>query len=452
MRTHNLLRSNLAALGAGGALGAFLLAALLLAPGAPLQAREVRLQPVPVDALDPAGLDVADEGILLSLDQAVEVALRRNLGLVIERYNWIQTREGVLQSLGIYDTLLSGVARITDTTSPTVEVVEGVPVTQEQTEFYQLGLSQLTPLGGLAELRTSAFNRETNSQNVFLNPLYSARADLTYTQPLLRGFGQLATERQFLVARASTAQSVEIFEQQVSQVIRDVEQAYWDLVEARNQLGVAQEAARLAQVLHEQNRVRVDVGTLAPLELIQSEAGIAAREEDIIRAEAAIGDAADRLRFLLNLESGPYWDAAIVPVTEPETERVPIDVAEAIETALSERPELAAQLRRLDVLEIDRRFFRNLARPQLDLQLNYGLGGLSGEGEAPDPETGGIIRVEGGFSEAYEQVFDRDFDGWSAQLVFSYPLQNRERRAQATISGLAVDQGLAELERLQRQI
>ncbi|HEX6200080.1 MAG TPA: hypothetical protein VF150_07455, partial [Thermoanaerobaculia bacterium] len=110
MRTHNLLRSNLAAPGAGGALGAFLLAALLLAPGAPVQADEVRIQPTPADALDPAGLDVGDEGIRLTLDQAVEIALRRNLGLVIERYNWIQTREGILQSLGVYDTLLSGLA------------------------------------------------------------------------------------------------------------------------------------------------------------------------------------------------------------------------------------------------------------------------------------------------------------------------------------------------------
>lgn len=456
MRTQNLLRSNLAAHRAGRALGAFLPAALLaaglLAGGAPVRAEEVRIVPTPADALDPAGLDVGEEGIQLTLDQAVEVALRRNLGLVIERYNWIQTREGILQSLGIYDTLLSGLALITDETSPTVEAVEGVPVTQEKSEFYQLGLSQLTPLGGLFELGTTAFTQETNSQNVFLNPLFSTTADLTYTQPLLRGFGQLATERQFMVARASTAQSVDIFEQQVSQVIRDVEQSYWDLVEARNQLEVAREAARLAQVLHEQNQVRVDVGTLAPLELIQSEAGIAAREEEIIRAETAIGDAADRLRFLLNLESGPYWDAAIVPVTEAETDRVPIDVPEAIETALSERPEVAAQLRRLDVLEIDQRFFHNLARPQLDLQVNYGLGGLSGEGQATDPETGDVLTIDGDFSEAYQQILDRDFDGWSAQLVFSYPLQNRERRAQATISELAVDQGLAELERLQRQI
>jgi outer membrane protein TolC len=459
MRTQNLLRSNPAAHRAGRALGAFLPAALLaaglLAGGAPVQAEEVRIQPTPADALDPAGLDVGEEGIQLTLDQAVEVALRRNLGLVIERYNWIQTREGILQSLGIYDALLSGSAQLADETSPTVELVEGVPVTQEQTEFYTLSLSQVTPLGGLAELSTTAFTQETNSQNVFLNPLFSTSADLTYTQPLLRGLGRLATERQFLVAKASTAQSVELFEQQVSQVIRDVEQAYWDLVEARNQLVVAQEAAQLAQVLHDQNEVRVDVGTLAPLELIQSEAGIAAREEDIIRAEAAIGDAADRLRFLLNLESGPYWDAEIVPATDPETERVPIDLAEAIETALSERPEVASQLYRLEALEIDESFFRNLARPQLDLIVGYGLFGQAGDAPAiRNPDTGEVEQpaLEGDLSDVIDDVRSREFDSWSAQLIFSYPLQNRERRAQATIAGLAVDQGLAELERLQRQI
>lgn len=452
MRTKNPLRSKLVTRRKAGALGALLLAVGLLAPGSLLWAEEVRIQPTPLDALDPARLEVDEEGIRLTLDQAVEIAMRRNLGLVIERYNWIQTREGVLQSLGIYDTFLSGSVQFRDETSPTVELVEGVPVTQTESQAYSLTLSQLTPLGGLAELSTSAFTQETNSQNVFLNPLFSTRADLTYSQPLLRGFGQLVTERRFLVARVSSAQAVELFETQVAQTIRDVERAYWDLVEARNQLVVAEEALGLAQVLHDQNQVRVDVGTLAPLELIQSEAGIATREEGIIRAEAAIGDAADRLRLLLNLELGEYWDAPIVPVTDAEIERVEVDLQQAIETALSERPEVTAQLRRLDALEIDTRFSRNQARPQLNLELNYGLGGLAGEGEAPDPETGEIRQVQGGFSDAYRQVADRDFDRWQVSLLFSYPLQNRDRRAQATISELALDEGLAELEQLERQI
>lgn len=445
MRIQRLLRSKTL-------LPAALLLSAVLAPPLPTSGQEVHLEPTPIDSLEPPGLEVTDEGIQLSLDQAVEIALRRNLGLVIERYNWVQTREGILQALGIYDTVLDGLVQYDDVTAPTAEVIEGVPVSQTTSQFYQLGLSQLTPIGGLAELNASGFTQETNSQDVFLNPLYRANAALTYSQPLLRSFGKLPTERRILIARVSSAQASELFEQNVADAIETVEQAYWDLVEARNQLVVAREALSLAQVLHDQNRIRVDVGTLAPLELIQSEAGIANREEDIIRSEATIGDAEDQLRLLLNLDQGELWDRPIVPVTDPETPRIELDLQDAIRTALSERPEIASQLYRIDALDIDSRFFRNQVLPQLDLRLNYGLGGLSGAGEAADPETGELTTVSGGFGDAFEQVTDRDFDRWQVQLLFSYPLQNRERRAQRVISDLALEQGLVELEQLQLQI
>jgi outer membrane protein TolC len=208
-------------------------------------------------------------------------------------------------------------------------------------------------------------------------------------------------------------------------------------------------------VLHDQNQVRVDVGTLAPLELISSEAGIANREEDIIRAEATIGDAEDQLRLLLHLDQGELWDRPIVPVTDPETPRVELDLEDSIRTALSQRPEIASQIYRIDSLEIDSRFFRNQALPQLDLRLNYGLGGLSGTGpEVVDPETGEVLipATQGGYSDAFEQVLDRDFDRYQVQVLFSYPLQNRDRRAQRVVSELALEKGLVELEQLQQQI
>lgn len=449
-RTSRHLRTPAAA---RGALAVLLVTAAAVLAGVPASGERLDLRPTRADSLDPARLEVdSEEGIQLTLDQAVEIAVRRNLGLVIERYNWIQARQGVFQSLGIYDLLLDGSVQYSDTTEPTVEVVEGVPVTTRTSEVYNLGLSQLLPTGGLLDLSVTGFTQETNSQNVFLNPLYNTTTDLTFRQPLLRGFGRLPTERSLMVARIGAAQSVEIVEQRLSETIQAVEIAYWDLVGARNQLVVAREALQLAQVLHDQNQIRVDVGTLAPLELIQSEAGIANREEGIIIAEATIGDAEDRLRQLLNLESEMYWDQPIVPVTDPETERISIDVEEAVATALIERPEVATQLYRIDALEIDERFFRNLVLPQVDFQFTYGLEGLAGEGDAiTDPETGEVIvpATSGGFGDTFDQIRAADFDRWQALLLFSYPLQNRERRAQATIADLAVDQALAELEQLE---
>ncbi|MFP3939924.1 MAG: TolC family protein [Thermoanaerobaculia bacterium] len=450
MRTETPLRSRPGALRGRRALAALLLAGLLPLAGTPVQGDPVQLAPTHLDDLESPNLEVAEDGIQLTLDQAVEIALQRNLGLVIERYNWIQAREGVLESLGMYDTLFSAGYEQRDVTQPTIEVVEGVPVTQQTSEGFSLTLSQLVPTGGVAELTTSASDQESNSQNVFFNPLFNADASLTFTQPLLRGFGRTATERSLMVARVGASQSVEFLEQRISETVLAVEQAYWDLVGARNQLTVAEEALRLAEVLHEQNQVRVEVGTLAPLELIQSEAGIASREEEIILAEAAIEDAADQLRQLLNLERGELWNTPIIPATDPETEPIEIDVEEAISTALNERPELAAQLYRLDSLEIEERFFRNLARPQLDFVANYGLSGLTGDSEG-DPDAG-IDPTTGSFSDSFDQVTARDFDRWSVQLRLSYPLQNREGRAQATRAQLALEQGLAELDQLEQEI
>jgi len=439
--------------------GRVLLIALMTAAGlaalAPaLPAAQLDLRPTSAANLPEPDLEIQEDGLHLSLDQAIAIALKRNLGLVIERYNWIQSHHGVLQSLGIYDLSLFGGGSYRETTQPTVEVTEGVPIIQSTVESYQLGLSQLVPSGGVAELTTSASTIETNSENVFVNPQYRASTDLTFTQPLLRNFGLQATERSILVSRARATESRELVEQRLSATIEDVERAYWSLVEAQNQLVVAQEALSLAKTLHEQNQIRVEVGTLAPLELVQSEAGIAGREEEIIRAEGAIGDAADRLRQLLNLDQGPLWDMAIVPTTDPASDRISVDLGEAIQTALDERPEIAAELASLDALKIDKEYFQAQVRPVLDLVLNYNLAGLAGD-TAPvvDPRTGETIPgMDSSLGDAFQQIYNADFDEWRIQLQFSYALQNRERREQKIIADLAVEQGVARLEELRTQI
>lgn len=438
------------------ALPLVLLIAVLVA-AFPASGQRMELEPTRLDSLEPAGLDIdPDEGIQLTLDEAVEIAVRRNLGLVIERYNWVQARQGVLQSLGIYDTVLFANASTSESTQPSSQVVEGVGTITSERQAVDFGFSQLVPTGGVLDIGLfDATRTESNNQNLPLNPLFSANAGLQFSQPLLRGFGRLPTERSIMVARIGASQSVEFAEQQLSDTIRDVEIAYWNLVGARNQLVVAREALSLAQVLHDQNRVRVDVGTLAPLELIQSEAGIANREEDIILAEAAIGDAEDELRRLLNLESDRYWSQPIVPTTEPETAAIQIDVDEAVATALAERPEVAAQLLRIDALEIDERVLRNLALPQLNLIFNYGVFGQAGESDAIiNPETGEVEfpAQDGSLSDALSDVYGADFDFWQVALAFSYPLQNRDRRAQATIADLETDRAFAELQQLEQQI
>lgn len=392
---------------------------------------------------------VADGELRLSLDDAIEIALRQNLDLALERYDRTTNALFVRQNLGIFDLRAFTSIALSEDNQPNATQLEGAAVLNTESRQFTLGLDQLTPWGGEASLRLNGSRVASNSTNALINPQYGGDESISFAQPLLRGFGALATQRPILLARIGSEISREAFEGEVSRVIQDVERAYWSLVEALDQLGVAQESLGLARELHERNRVQVEVGTLAPIELVQSEATVATREEEIIRARTQVGDATDILLQLLNLDRAAYWDLAVVPTTEPETERLQIDLQQAIQTALEERPELALQQLNIESADLDARFFQREKLPSLDLVLAYGSSGLAGRGSVFDPETGEPIPVDTDLGDAFSDAFGLDFDGWTVRVDAAYPIQNRAARAQAQIAQLGAGRARTELERLQ---
>jgi outer membrane protein len=412
----------------------FVAAGLLLLAGAagaqePQQIR-VDSTALPVEA---TGVDVRDGAVLLTLDEAVEVALRQNLGLSIQRYNRNRARLGIAQTLGIYDVLANATGLAQDEASPPTTELAASEVNFQQVTF---GFDQLFPTGGVLSLDWVNFRRESNLAFSRFNPEYNSDLAFSFNQPLLRGFGRLATERDLLVARNRSQASREDFENQLVLTVQDVIDAYWNLVGARQQLIVAEESMKLARELHDRNRIQVEVGTMAPLELVQSEAAIAEREEGIITAQSALGDAEDALRRLLNLPEGELWATEIRPATDPAIQHTPIDVAAAIQTALAERPELREVQADIELARIQSQFARNEERPTLDFNVSYGFEGAGGNLIARDPDGNPIIVSTGGFGDAFNQVSGLDFDGWTAQLTFGFPLQNRTARALRAIADL----------------
>lgn len=395
---------------------------------------------------------VADGELRLSLDDAIEIALRQNLDLSLERYDRTTSALFVRQNQGIFDLRAFTNVVLAEDNQPNNTELEGAAVLATESRSFDIGLDQLTAWGGEARLRIDGSRLSSNSTNALIDPEFGAGDSITFSQPLLRGFGAEATKRPILLARIGSEISREAFEQEATRVVQEVERAYWSLVEAQDQLGVAEESLGLARELHERNRVQVEVGTLAPIELVQSEATVATREEEIIRAETAVGDATDLLLQLLNLDRAAYWDLEVVPTTEPETERLEIDLEEAIRTALAERPELALQALNIESADLDRRFFQREKLPTVDLTFAYGSSGLAGRGVVFDPETGEPIPVDTDLSDAFSDAFGFDFDGWTVRLDAAYPIQNRAARAQAEIAGLDAARARTELERLELQV
>jgi outer membrane protein TolC len=320
------------------------------------------------------------------------------------------------------------------------------------TENQQLtfSLNQLMPTGGTVGVGWQ--NSRSNSAGDPVSPFYNSSLSFSLTQPFLRDFGRLPTERQLLIAQNQSFSSTQEFSRQVISTLQQVINAYWNLVEAREQLNVAKESLTLAKELHERNRIQVEVGTLAPLELVQSEANIATNEEQIISAQTVQGNAEDELRRLLNLPQGPVWQAEIRPATSPEVEAAtPPDVETAIHTALENRPEVKAQQLAVEQARINSAYFRNQKLPSLDLTVNYGLNG-NNVTFVPDPVTGRNDAVASNFRNALSQITGLDFTGWFAQLTLGVPLQNRSARAASAIADLALESAEATLDQTEQQI
>jgi outer membrane protein TolC len=393
--------------------------------------------------VEATGVDIRDGAVLLTLDEAVEIALRQNLGLSIQRYTRNRARLAIAQTLGAYDVLASAVGLAQDNASPPTTQLQA---SESNLQRLTMGFDQLFPTGGVLSLDWVNFRQESNNAFSRFNPEYNSDIAFSYNQPLLRGFGRLATERELLVARNRSQASREDFEGQLVLTVQDVIDAYWNLVGARQQLIVAQESLSLARELHDRNRIQVEVGTMAPLELVQSEAAIAEREEGIITAQSALGDAEDALRRLLNLPEGELWATEIRPATDPAIQHTPIDVAAAIQTALAERPELRGVQLDIEQARIQSQFARNEERPTLDLNIRYGFEGAGGNLIVRDAAGNPIGTTTGGYSDAFSQITGLDYDGWTAQLTFGLPLQNRSARALRAIADLDLQRAQAGLE------
>ena len=422
---------------------------------------------MPVSAESP--MRIEGEEILLTLDEAIERALERNLSLRIERLNQRQFELGIDGAYGIFDTNVQGTASISENTQPTTDDLQGAAVLTFEQQSLNLGASQLTPWGGTFSGFLNSSRNESNSRFNNLNPSFNATTGVRYDQPLLRNLGELVTQRSILTARIRSDANRDFFEQRVASVIQQVEGAYWELVEAREQYAVAQESLELAQELHRRNEIQVEVGTMAALELVQSEATVATRQEGIILSRTRVGNAEDSLRQLLNVDEGRYWDLSVRPETDPKTEEYDIDLGEAIATALRERAELSQQKQELERLGIEQKFAKNQVKPRLDLSVGYGLSGIGGDRleQVPvlgpdgnpviDPVTGGPLTTQrvaepGGYGDAIEQLADFDFDNWSVSLTFGMPIQNRAAKANLAQAGVSIDIAETRLRELEQQV
>ncbi len=387
----------------------------------------------------------------LDLAGAYQLALARNLNLHVGRYDLAIANTDVRGSGGIFDPNFNAFLDFDSTDLPTSTILEGANVAESENMRFGLGINQLLPSGTEIGLEWFSRRSNTNSTFFFLNPRWDAQLRATLAQPLLNGFGTVATRSQIIIAENIRDQTAVGFEVQVIQLLADVEQAYWELVATRQAISVTKQSLALAERLLEETRQRVEVGTSAPIDTVQSEATVATRNQELILALNAAANAEDNLKGLLGFDQPHEWQVRIETTESYVTEPFLPDLNTSIETALEKRPAILRQELEMQRLQQNVKVAKNRALPRLDLTGSYAFGGVSGTStiEGPDGEP---MTIRDGLGDAADQVFNFDFPAWTVGLRYSVPIGNHQAKELLARTRWERDRTGAELAALKQQI
>lgn len=428
--------------------------------------------------------------IEMSLVDAIQMSLQNNLDIKVASYDPLQRQQDVVFQQAVFDPNLTGLAQKSDNKQPSLNVFDvgaagTIASIESTTNFFQTTFTDPLSYGASYLVDLQMTRQTSNSANAVFPTTYFSQLRFQYDQSLLRDFGTKNNKTQIVIAQNNEKISQSQFRDQVLTTLKATEDAFWELVFARDDLEVKTESLRLAEELLKLNRIKVDVGTLPPIEITQAEAEVANREQGVIVAENAVRNAEDNLRGVVNMpHESMNWSRPIVPTDEPSFVELEVDLFKAFEVGLANRPDLEQARLNINTAETQMALDRNQLKWDLNFRGSFTLQGLAGDieqqsGDAfiqtacddsgadgipgtADPGEGdgicnpterpGVITfndvpqfAEGDlqnqdFGDSLEFIRDGDFKSWSATLFLGIPIGNNSRDATYVSSRLAKEQ------------
>jgi outer membrane protein TolC len=303
-----------------------------------------------------------------------------------------------------------------------------------------------------------AFNNNrqtTNSKFSFFNPQLNTNYRVQFSQPLLQGFGVQLNRRNIVIAKNNREIADISFRQQIISTVSQIQQIYWDLVNAYEDLRVKQRSLALAQQLLSDTQKQVQIGTLAPIEIVRAQSAVATANQDLIVSQTNL-----QLQQLFmknavtkNLNDQTLAAADVIPtdtMSMPSQEPVQ-PIQDLINDALQHRPELASS--RVDLVnrDINKRAFRNALLPAVNAFAFYGASDLAGA-QNPNLATPITAFPTTGFTDAFGGMFNNNYPDYGVGVQLQIPIRNRSAQADQVRSELEFRQAEARLQQLQNQI
>jgi len=375
----------------------------------------------------------APELVKLSLQDLLHLVRERNERIMFQDEEWGISRDNVQGARAIFEpAFVSSFLHEDKGRRNTVREAVSLgflPVFEEKSNAYDAALEGLVPTGGKVSLGyTGRAFRNTLDEQYGVNREYQTFVGARLTQPLLKNAGVDVTKAGIRVAEADADIAFQGYREEIMRVMSEAASAYWDLYLAQEKYAVRQQSVHIAEQILKDNMARVKTGKMARTEVLEAEAGLAARRSLLSEAEFAMLSAMSAVRNLFSSS------AAEKPMTIHATEQAQIQThgakfSKSLDKAFKLRAEYLSTLRKIQREDIRLAFARNQRWPQVDLKASYGLNGLATS-----------------FSNSWDDAWDRDFKDWGVGLELRIPIGgDRKSKSDLEVTKKRKKQALLEL-------
>ncbi len=382
-----------------------------------------------------SGAEVTNVFKSLTLNECIVRALENNLEIKFDRINPTIQSWGVVGAQSVYDPTFTGSVSYNDATTPLdpeQATALGLLSLDQQLFNSSVGLTGKLPTGATYDF----FGSDSRSSGQLTsNFVFTGTAGVSLTQPILKNFGLGINSANIRIARKNQSIAQQNFIQLVMNKLADVSTAYNELVFSIEDHKAKVETLDEAKELLDQTRKRVQVGVQSPLDVVQAESGVAQNEQAVITSAQLIKDNENALKRLISQQVTEFRGVSLVPTDFPIAQMMDLDVAQSVRTALEMRPDYMSAKEALERQNISVQFNRNQLWPEIDLQGSYAANGR------------GLT-----FSEFSDNVWSGDNPAWSAGVVVTIPLGNRQARSNYHIAKLDAEQALLTLKALEQDI
>ena len=365
----------------------------------------------------------------ITMRECIETALRNNVDIAITRSGRQSADLGIPMEEAAFLPRFSGNLSFARSIEPTGSALIGTPSLDKRTWRFDAAASELLRSGTTLSLAFENQREEVASDITLLRPEYRTGLTLSARHPLLKNSGREVTEAPLRIARAGSEASGNELLTKAMDIAASSRNAFLAFSAAHLEVEVRKSALALAERLLEQTGARIESGLAAPMDRLPSEASVASRKEEVLRAEAAAQNAADDLKTVLGLRAGGDWEENLIPVFPPGNPDPPGEY-DTYPAALRQRPEVAALAARTRQAEIEEAVARNRTWPDLSLTASAGLSGLSGT-PYPNPYSpAGGEAFEGDYGDSLDELVSGNYSHWFLGLSTEIPWGLQREKAE----------------------